>query len=158
MLTLIDTDILVWSCQACLWPKNGHILPFWAIRDSLNFAKQFLSLLQRICEETGHCSLMPHHTQLESAVSLHPRVFNCVTTSKEVILSAQKEDLQNIRLCGNEKMDIIEHQKCILHGWHQGMLLQLNIGGAEREANNKEWEVLDEFLAKARGAKEEGME
>ena len=145
------------SSRAQRGPVIRKIVLYLVTCDSLNFAKQFLSLLQRIGEETGHCSLMPHHTQLESAVSLHHRVFNCVTTSKEVILSAQKEDLQNIRLCGNEKMDY--HRAWKVHSpWHQGMLLQLNIGGAEREANNKEWEVLEEFLAKTQGAREEGME
>ena len=34
-LTSIDTYLLVWSCQACLWPKNGHIWPFRAIWDCM---------------------------------------------------------------------------------------------------------------------------
>ena len=54
----------------------------------------------------------------------------------------------------------MEQGKCILHGIKgcSNRMYQLYNGGAEKRANNKEWEVLEEFLAKTQGAREEGME
>ena len=50
----------------------------------------------------------------------------------------------------------MEQGNCILQGikgCSNNAMYQLNNGGAEKRANNNEWEVLDEFLAKAQGGK-----
>ena len=142
--------------------------------ESLNFAKLFLNLLQSVGKVGVLCGLMPKGMFLTSkltvlgdvgregwqvlgdALSLHPGVFNNVSTSKEVILCAQKEDLQKIHLAlrGTRKnWSVIEEGRCILHGNRSSFGET-----ATKKENNKEWELLEEFLAKAQGTREEGLE
>ena len=81
------------------------------------------------------------------------------STSKEVILCAQKEDVQKIHqaLRGlRKKWNVIEEGRCILHNnsfddW------RFVDEVPKPEENTKEWELLEKFLAKAQGTREEGL-
>ena len=48
---------------------------------------------------------------------------------------------------------VIEEGRCILHGNRSSFGET-----ATKKENNKEWELLEEFLAKAQGTREEGLE
>ena len=165
------------SSRALRGSVIGKLVLYHVACDSLNFAKQFLNLLRRIGEVTGHCSLMPRPRELKvcgevgregwemlgSALSLHPGVFNCVRTTKEVILRAQKQDLQKINLALSRwrKWFIMEKGECILHGSRRccdRMYETEQRWKAAKTNNNKEWGLLEEFLAKAQKIREEGLE
>ena len=99
---------------------------------------------------------------LGNALSLHPGAFNNIKTSREVILCAQKEDLQKIHLAlrGLRKnWSVIEDGRSILHGNRSSFDDWRGVAEtATTKENNKEWELLEEFLAKAQGTREEGLE
>ena len=180
-IQMTDVDVLsALSSRAQRGPVIRSLLLHNVGCGSLNFAKLFLNLLRSVGKVGVLCGLMPKGMFLTSkltvlgdvgregwqvlgdALSLHPGVFNNVSTSKEVILCAQKEDLQKIHLAlrGTRKnWSVIEEGRCILHGNRSSFDDWRGVGEtATKKENNKEWELLEEFLAKAQGTREEGLE
>ena len=148
---------------------------------SLNFAKLFLNLLQRVGRVAARCSLPTGDPSelavfgevggeawevLGAALSLHPGVFKVVATFKETLLRARREDLQKIHLALNtwKKWNVKEKgaEKCILHN---SMLCSERMynytgdrghrGRAERKEDSLEWGRLEDFLDKQ--TREEGL-